>query len=170
MSKPVSSLLQRLSSTYKTRRFPWKKHALIGYDLNGNEYWDCPNPLGGRMKRWVQMHDKDDNNDLTRFSQDSVPVQWQAWLRHNRNVAPTIQDLLQDERRIAIVQGRAKALDENWAKRKLELQEAQEAEQMEVNRLASIESAEEQKVQSTQPKGHGETFTPGEWAPSRSKR
>lgn len=46
MSKPAASLLQRLSSTYKTKRFPWKKHALIGHDLNGNEYWDCPNPLG----------------------------------------------------------------------------------------------------------------------------
>lgn len=46
MSKPAASLYQRLSLSYKAARFPWKKHALIGYDLKGNEYWDCPNPLG----------------------------------------------------------------------------------------------------------------------------
>lgn len=40
------SLFQKFSLAYKTTRFPWKKHALIGYDLKGNEYWDCPNPLG----------------------------------------------------------------------------------------------------------------------------
>jgi NADH dehydrogenase [ubiquinone] 1 alpha subcomplex assembly factor 2 len=46
MSKPTTSLIKRLQLTYKVSRFPWKKHALIGYDLDGNEYWDCPNPLG----------------------------------------------------------------------------------------------------------------------------
>lgn len=45
MSKSVN-LLQRLALTYKASRFPWKKHAVVGYDLSGNEYWDCPNPLG----------------------------------------------------------------------------------------------------------------------------
>jgi hypothetical protein len=45
-----------------------------------------------------------------------LTVQWQAWLRHNRTVAPTIEDLIKDERRIAIVQGRAKVLEEEWAK------------------------------------------------------
>jgi len=84
------SLYQKLSLAYKTSRFPWKKHALIGYDLKGNEYWDCPNPLGmltyptarqfianndskgGRMKRWVQMVD-DSENDLTVFHENKLP-------------------------------------------------------------------------------------------------
>lgn len=46
MSRPAASLYQKLALSYKCNRFPWKKHALIGYDLKGNEYWDCPNPLG----------------------------------------------------------------------------------------------------------------------------
>lgn len=49
MSKSVG-LLGKLSLAYKTNRFPWKKHALVGYDLAGNEYWDCPNPLGKKNK------------------------------------------------------------------------------------------------------------------------
>lgn len=50
MSKSAS-LLGKLSLAYKTNRFPWKKHALVGYDLAGNEYWDCPNPLGKKKKK-----------------------------------------------------------------------------------------------------------------------
>lgn len=54
------SLFQKFSLAYKTTRFPWKKHALIGYDLKGNEYWDCPNPLGileKLLKRICHQHD-----------------------------------------------------------------------------------------------------------------
>ncbi|KAG2231001.1 hypothetical protein INT48_001608, partial [Thamnidium elegans] len=130
----------------------------------------CPNPLGGRMKRWVQMHDKKGNDDLTVFSQDKLPVQWVSWLRHTRTVAPTINDLIQEERRREMVQSRAKALDQQWAKRKLELEKIQEDEQLEVNRLSAIDKAGEQKVQTTQPTGQGDTFSPGEWTPTRSKR
>lgn len=84
------------------------------------------------MKRWVQMSDRKANNDLTVFSQNKLPgmynkplhstkthvfflsVQWQAWLRHTRNVAPTINDLVQEERRRALIQDKAKALDQEW--------------------------------------------------------
>ncbi|CAO0789713.1 unnamed protein product [Mucor circinelloides] len=168
------SLYQKLSLAYKTSRFPWKKHALIGYDLKGNEYWDCPNPLGGRMKRWVQMVD-DSENDLTVFHENKLPVQWQAWLRHTRTVAPTIQELVQEERRKALVQERAKALDQEWEQRKLELQKIQDDEQREVDRLAALESEKEQKdkeeaAKSSRPSGTGDTFSPGEWNPTSSRR
>lgn len=43
-----------------------------------------------------------------------LSVQWQAWLRHTRNVAPTINDLVQEERRRALIQDKAKALDQEW--------------------------------------------------------
>ncbi|KAI9343813.1 hypothetical protein BD770DRAFT_397893 [Pilaira anomala] len=170
MSKPGSSLYQKLSLLYKTTRFPWKKHALIGFDLKGNEYWDCPNPLGGRMKRWVQMSDRKANNDLTVFSQDKLPVQWQAWLRHTRNVAPTINDLVQEERRRALIQDKAKALDQEWTQRKLELQKIQEEEELELARLTATDKAQEQTNKSSQPTGQGDTFVPGEWNPTRVNR
>lgn len=43
-------------------------------------------------------------------------MQWVSWLRHTRTAAPTINDLIQEERRREMVQGRAKALDQQWAK------------------------------------------------------
>ncbi|EPB88002.1 hypothetical protein HMPREF1544_05180 [Mucor circinelloides 1006PhL] len=162
------SLYQKLSLAYKTSRFPWKKHALIGYDLKGNEYWDCPNPLGGRMKRWVQMVD-DSENDLTVFHENKLPVQWQAWLRHTRTVAPTIQELVQEERRKALVQERAKALDQEWEQRKLELQKIQDDEQREVDPEKEQKDKEE-AAKSSRPSGTGDTFSPGEWNPTSSRR
>lgn len=71
-----------------------------------------------------------------------------------------------------------------------------QAEQLEVDRLAALESGKlisvpllimilftnlrngifitekqaAQRAKSTQPSGHGDTFTPGEWNPSSSKR
>lgn len=43
-----------------------------------------------------------------------LTVQWQSWLRHTRTIAPTIQELVQEERRRGLVKERAKVLDEEW--------------------------------------------------------
>lgn len=43
-TKAPLSTLQRLRLIYKTSRFPWKKHVMVGWDLDGNEYWEMPNP------------------------------------------------------------------------------------------------------------------------------
>ncbi|KAI9483594.1 MAG: hypothetical protein EXX96DRAFT_148818 [Benjaminiella poitrasii] len=173
MSKPTLSLFKKLASSYKVTRFPWKKHALVGFDLQGNEYWDCPNPLGGRTKRWVQMIDGTED-DLTVFHQNKLPVQWQSWLRHTRNTPPTLEELALEERRRAIIQGRARALEEEREQRKLEMQKTKEEEQKELAHLAALEAEakdkEERTIRSTQPAGQGDTFTPGEWNPISTKR
>ncbi|KAI7904969.1 uncharacterized protein BX663DRAFT_501203 [Cokeromyces recurvatus] len=174
MSKPPTILFKKLVNLYKVSRFPWKKHALIGFDLQGNEYWDCPNPLGGRPKRWVQMVDGTEN-DLTVFHQNKLPVQWQSWLRHTRNIAPTLEELVLEERRRAIIQGRVKTLEQEREQRKLELQKINEIESKELERLSVIkeeanDKKEQQTSNSTQPTGQGDTFSPGEWNPVSSRR
>ncbi|KAI9249006.1 hypothetical protein BY458DRAFT_494203 [Sporodiniella umbellata] len=164
------SLLQKLSAAYKTTRFPWKKHALVGHDLSGNEYWDSPNPLGGRMKRWVQMKEIE-HNDYTVFNQNLLPVlkfsffvvQWQAWLRHTRQVPPTIVELVQEEKRKQIILQRSKALEAEWENRKLQSQKQKEKELL-------LEEGSKAENTTTEPSGHGETFSPGEWNPISSKR
>jgi NADH dehydrogenase [ubiquinone] 1 alpha subcomplex assembly factor 2 len=52
-------------------------------------------------------------------------VQWQAWLRHTRFEAPSIPELVQEQRRRLIIQERAKNLEQEWAQRKLQMQETQ---------------------------------------------
>ncbi|KAL0085480.1 hypothetical protein J3Q64DRAFT_1743795 [Phycomyces blakesleeanus] len=172
MSRPASSFLQRFSEVYKTVRFPWKKHALVGKDLEGNEYWEMPNPLGGRVKRWVQMKDHD---DMTLLEQSHLPVQWHAWLRHTRPTPPSIQELVMEERRKAIVQGRAKKLDDAWAERKLQIEREEAAEPAKMIERgsppedASVEDASSTK-KTSRPTGQGDTFVPGEWQPNAPRR
>ncbi|CEP09358.1 hypothetical protein [Parasitella parasitica] len=111
-------------------------------------------------------------NDLTIFHQNKLPVQWQAWLRHTRTAAPTIQELVQEEKRRTLVQERAKILDQEWE----QLQKAQDNEQKELDLLAALESAGKtqrdkmESAKSTRPSGTGETFSPGEWNPTSSRR
>ncbi|KAI8971090.1 hypothetical protein BDB01DRAFT_812239 [Pilobolus umbonatus] len=169
MSQSIKSTLQKLSASYKIRRFPWKKHALVGTDLSGNEYWDCANPLGGRPKRWVQMKDNPEE-DLTIFNENKLPVQWQAWLRHTRYVPPTIEELIQEERRKMLIQHRAKVIEEDWEKRKIELQQEKEKELLLEEKVKSEENKGAPPPTSSQPTGHGDTFTPGEWTPTRPRR
>ncbi|KAI8583916.1 hypothetical protein K450DRAFT_220579 [Umbelopsis ramanniana AG] len=154
MSK-APSLFQRFSYVYKTSRFPWKKHVLIGHDLSGNEYWQAPNPNqpNGRPKRWVKMLEKQRESD---FTQDKLPVQWQAWLRHTRPTTPTIQEIIAADQRRLMIQERARQLDEEWARRKLELEE-QEALLIEGNRPPA-------------PKREQQDFVPGSWSPEARER
>lgn len=41
-------------------------------------------------------------------------MQWQAWLRHTRDNAPSIEELVLEERRKATIQHRAKKLELEW--------------------------------------------------------
>ncbi|KAI8970280.1 hypothetical protein BDF20DRAFT_825957 [Mycotypha africana] len=166
MSTSGKTFLQRLRLAYKTTQFPWKKHALVGYDLKGNEYWECPNPLGGRMKRWVQMADKADN-DITVFHHNKLPVLWQSWLRHTRDRPPTIAELIQDEKRVWTVQSKAKELEEAWEKlKKMRTEEEKEAKRA----LDEAAIKEELGSDTAEPSGFGDTFTPGEWNPVSTRR
>ncbi|KAH8551856.1 hypothetical protein BGW37DRAFT_314927 [Umbelopsis sp. PMI_123] len=157
MSK-APSLYQRMSAVYKTSRFPWKKHVLIGYDLSGNEYWEAPNPnrpsyVAGRTKRWVKMLEKQRESD---FTQDKLPVQWQAWLRHTRPTSPTIQEIIAADKRRLMIQERARQLDDDWAKRKLELENEEQS------------LLEDKRAQT--PKTGQQDFVPGSWSPEARER
>lgn len=50
-----------------------------------------------------------------------VIVQWQAWLRHTRFEAPRIQELVQEQRRLAILRERVRKLEIAEREEKLRL-------------------------------------------------
>ncbi|CEG71764.1 hypothetical protein RMATCC62417_07443 [Rhizopus microsporus] len=139
---------------------------------------------GGRMKRWVQMKNVPRGN-LTIFEENQLPgtikqtdnnladsnvVQWQAWLRHTRDYPPTIEELIQDEKRKSIVKERARALEQEWEQRKLQLQQEAEKEKQLLEESSRKEKDKSEEPKSTEPVGQGDTFTPGEWNPTVSKR
>ncbi|KAL1929865.1 hypothetical protein VTP01DRAFT_1019 [Rhizomucor pusillus] len=165
MSRPALTTFQRLRILYKANSFPWKKHVMVGWDLDGNEYWEMPDPNnpGGRWKRWVQMKD----DDIGLFEENKLPVQWQAWLRHTRYEAPTIEELLKEQRRRQLLQQRVRQLqlEEQEEKKKLEASSARERNQHAASSHAAPEEARKDQ-DTTEPMGHGETFTPGQWTPT----
>ncbi|CAO3649236.1 unnamed protein product [Cunninghamella echinulata] len=103
-----------------------------------------------------------EHDDYAVYNQNLLPVQWQAWLRHTRFEAPTVQELLKEQYRRQIVQERAKKLDQEWQQRKIELQKQKdEMAKLEQN----SQSQQDIDTPSTEPKGQGDTFQPGEWKP-----
>ncbi|OXG48012.1 hypothetical protein J010_04510 [Cryptococcus neoformans] len=80
-----------------------KPKGLIGYDLQGNRYFEIPNPAGGRTKRFVEYAV---NRDIAEYGRADLkpPVQWKAWLSHTRTTPPTVQELEHDyERQISLL-------------------------------------------------------------------
>ncbi|TYJ58026.1 hypothetical protein B9479_001118 [Cryptococcus floricola] len=72
-----------------------KPKGLAGYDLQGNRYFELPNPMGGRLKRSVEYAI---NRDIAEYGRAELkpPVQWRAWLSHTRSDAPSRQELEKD--------------------------------------------------------------------------
>ncbi|OCF75730.1 hypothetical protein I204_03022 [Kwoniella mangroviensis CBS 8886] len=91
------------------RKF-FRPKGLIGYDLQGNKYFEIPNPAGGRMKRFVQYKK---NRDLAEYSRAELrpPVQWRAWLSHTRVEPPTLQELEYDYSRQQGLQPKIAAIE-----------------------------------------------------------
>lgn len=73
------------------RNVPWRKRWFVGYDLEGNSYWelmDYNNPY--RLRRKVELGRK-------MHIADFKPMpQWMQWLRHARPTPPTVEELLAD--------------------------------------------------------------------------
>ncbi|WVW85310.1 hypothetical protein I302_107348 [Kwoniella bestiolae CBS 10118] len=88
----------------------FRPKGLIGYDLQGNKYFEIPNPAGGRMKRFVQYKK---NRDLAEYSRAELrpPVQWRAWLSHTRVEPPTLQELQTDTNRQTNLQPKIAAIE-----------------------------------------------------------
>ncbi|CAO3607840.1 unnamed protein product [Cunninghamella blakesleeana] len=106
-----------------------------------------------------------DHDDYAVYNQNLLPVQWQAWLRHTRFEAPTVEELIKEQYRRQLIQQRAKKLDQEWEQRKIDIQKQKE----EMARLdqAAIEQIQKDSSTSstTEPSGQGDTFLPGEWKP-----
>lgn len=93
------------------KNIPFRRKWFIGYDLDGNSYWeliDHNNPF--RLRRKVEMKNKHAHIG------DFKPLpQWMQWLRHTRANAPTMEELLADQRRQARIRLLAQEAEQRWA-------------------------------------------------------
>lgn len=103
----VSRPLQLWHKWKSLRNVPFRKSWFVGYDLEGNSYWeylDRNNPY--RLRRKVQFNDR---HKL--YVDFEAKPQWIQWLRHTRANAPTLEELIQDnirQRRLKILAEQAK--------------------------------------------------------------
>jgi NADH dehydrogenase [ubiquinone] 1 alpha subcomplex assembly factor 2 len=83
---------------------PFRKKFFIGYDLDGNTYWEFY--LEGKGKnirpRRVMEPYKPEALLLNYF--EKVPIQWTQWLKFSRKTPPSIFDIVADEERVRKLQ------------------------------------------------------------------
>ncbi|KAF9430641.1 hypothetical protein BGZ94_005449 [Podila epigama] len=104
---------------------PGGGRRLAGKDLDGNLFFEKPDPNGGRYpRRTVELADP--KLSEANYDDANIAVQWQAWLRNTRADPPTLLEIQRDEARKQLTITRAKALDQAWQDRKAELALEQE--------------------------------------------
>ncbi|QPG72831.1 hypothetical protein FOA43_000133 [Brettanomyces nanus] len=82
---------------------PFRKQFFAGYDLKGNTYWEFyPRGKGPEKPRRIWHPYKSEEFVFDYF--DKLPIQWLQWLRYSRYKAPTVQELVDDERRLEKLQ------------------------------------------------------------------
>ncbi|ODQ81539.1 hypothetical protein BABINDRAFT_159815 [Babjeviella inositovora NRRL Y-12698] len=93
------------------RNVPWRTKFFIGYDLNGNTYWEWTNDGNFLRMRRIKETVKERAFIADTFD---TPPQWMQWLRHMRKEHPTLEELIADEQRQIRIKVLARQADERW--------------------------------------------------------
>ncbi|UPK90288.1 hypothetical protein LCI18_001223 [Fusarium solani-melongenae] len=185
---PVSRAWYR----WKALRLPWRKRFLMGYDLQGNTYWEfrLTRGLEGN-ERWRRIVNYPRS---THYSSVRVSPQWHQWLRHTRQDPPTLEEQEGDVVRQVRMKKLAAEADARW-EAKPRVMEAPEAApapllssaqaggsppQQDVGRErqppAGAKEVEEEVEKSDDPwakakaRGPGESWQPTAWNPTATRK
>ncbi|KAH7135197.1 hypothetical protein B0J11DRAFT_154719 [Dendryphion nanum] len=102
--------IRRLWLNWKMMRLPWRKRWLVGYDLEGNTFWEFQDALNSnRFRRIVEYSRSTYHSDV------NVPPQWMQWLRHTRAEPPSLAEQRADVFRQEQMKVLAAAADARWA-------------------------------------------------------
>ncbi|KAM3534170.1 hypothetical protein MY4038_002560 [Beauveria bassiana] len=107
---------------WKSLRLPWRKRFLVGFDLQGNTYWEfrlttrgtgeaTPNGLG-EVERWRRIVQYPRG---THLSSVKVGPLWHQWLRYTRRDPPSLDEQRGDVVRRARMKQLAADADARWA-------------------------------------------------------
>ncbi|KAK9453714.1 hypothetical protein V1511DRAFT_512594 [Dipodascopsis uninucleata] len=91
-------------------KIPLRKRQFMGHDLDGNTFWEFSNANSPeRPRRIVQL--KSTSGSYVDYK---LPPQWSQWLRHVRRDPPTIEELQQEQARLAFLKHRIAAAEQRW--------------------------------------------------------
>ncbi|KAF5103013.1 hypothetical protein D0Z03_000303 [Geotrichum reessii] len=92
------------------RNVPFRKKFFVGYDLDGNTYWEFFNPNNPeRARRIVEYRDTKLN-----WVDYEAPPQWLQWLRYARPHYPTLEELYNDQVRQMQIKQRVREAEARW--------------------------------------------------------
>jgi NADH dehydrogenase [ubiquinone] 1 alpha subcomplex assembly factor 2 len=174
---------------WKALRLPWRKRFLMGFDLQGNTYWEFRLTRGAESReRWRRIVQYPGS---THLSSVKVSPMWHQWLRHTREEPPTIEEQQGDVARQARMKTLAAEADARWeAKpRVMEAPQAAPAPLLQSANAGSL-GQESKDVQAdtgakkikdkverkedpwakAKAKAPGETWQPSAWTPPAAKR
>ncbi|KAJ3126936.1 hypothetical protein HK098_006976 [Nowakowskiella sp. JEL0407] len=157
--------MQAFRRLWLTTNFPWRRAKYVGTDLDNNMYFEMPSLTSSKPRRKVEYLDGRDHRG---YDPDSIPIQWQSWLRNTRDDAPTIQELIESQRYSKYLSERGQELEREYQAKKLQLEEQRQELLNSPNNNADVKSEIEDAKEKTRwsPEGQGETFSPGTWNPS----
>lgn len=106
----VSPWKQMVHKWRSARNVPLRTKFFVGYDLDGNTFWEFQNYNDpARMRRIVEYR-----NPKLNYVDYKLPPQWVQWLRHNRPSHPTLQELYADQVRQENLKGLIREADQRW--------------------------------------------------------
>ncbi|KAH8816291.1 hypothetical protein F5884DRAFT_775662 [Xylogone sp. PMI_703] len=106
------SSIRRAWFKWKALRLPWRKKFLVGFDLQGNTFWEFRDVLSQepqRMRRIAQFPSSVPYSDI------SISPQWHQWLRYTRQSPPSLNEQSNDITRLETLKVLAAEADRRWA-------------------------------------------------------
>ncbi|KAF2737025.1 hypothetical protein EJ04DRAFT_488716 [Polyplosphaeria fusca] len=79
--------LRTLWYQWKMLQLPWRRRWLVGFDLEGNTYWEFKDALHSLRTRRIVKYGRG-----THHGDVQVPPLWMQWLRHTRFEPPTVSE------------------------------------------------------------------------------
>ncbi|XP_019854495.1 PREDICTED: mimitin, mitochondrial-like [Amphimedon queenslandica] len=131
---------------------------LKGTDLNGNRYFEKITP-SGRVRRSVESSVS--NHKHFKYTQDSIPPEWDRWLRGLTDTPPTVKDQLRRLAEIELMKKKVKELETAKDDVAGALEQGTESDGH-----ASSRSFRGPAETSDVPLRSGKDFTPSSWKPN----
>ncbi|KAF2706258.1 hypothetical protein K504DRAFT_471063 [Pleomassaria siparia CBS 279.74] len=102
--------IRQLWYNWKMKQLPWRSQWLIGFDLEGNTFWEFKDALNAGRRRRIVKYARS-----THYDDVKVPPQWMQWLRHTRYEPPTLAEQQADIYRQQQMKTLAAQADARWA-------------------------------------------------------
>ncbi|KAF2844771.1 hypothetical protein T440DRAFT_473146 [Plenodomus tracheiphilus IPT5] len=102
--------IRRAWYQWKMMRFPWRKKWLVGFDLQGNTFWEFKDALHALRNRRIAKYHRN-----THYGDVKVSPSWMQWLRHTRYDPPSVAEQRMDMQRQERMKVLAAQADARWA-------------------------------------------------------